>query len=47
MNRAWLQMLQELKQAESEFAGRLLAAETPSKAVSIYYEWVAMQLENA
>jgi hypothetical protein len=46
MNRAWLQKLRELRQAEAEFAGRLLAAKTPSEATIICHEWIAMRLEN-
>jgi hypothetical protein len=46
MNRAWLQKLRELRQAEAEFAVRLLAAKTPSEAAIICHEWIAMRLEN-
>jgi hypothetical protein len=43
MNRAWLQNLRELSQAEADFARRLLAAMTPSEAATICEEWIAMR----
>jgi hypothetical protein len=46
MNRAWLQKLRELRAAEAEFAGRLLAAKTPSEAATICHEWIVMRLDT-
>jgi len=46
MNRTWLERLREIRQIEAEFGSKLLAAKTPSEAVTICNEWMAKRLET-
>jgi hypothetical protein len=46
MNRTWLERLREIRQIEAEFGGKLLAARTPSEAVTVCNEWMARRLET-
>ena len=46
MNRWWLERLRELRQIESEFGDRLMAAKSPAEATTICHEWMAKRLET-
>jgi hypothetical protein len=46
MNRSWLERLREIRQIESDFGARLLAAKTPSEATTTCNEWMANRLET-
>jgi hypothetical protein len=46
INQSWLERLREIRQIESKFGARLLAAKTPSEATTIYNEWMAKRLET-
>lgn len=46
MNRSWLERLREIRQIESEFGARLLAASSPAEASSVCHEWMAQRLET-
>jgi hypothetical protein len=44
MNRSWLERLRKIRQIESEFGARLLAANSPAEATSVCQEWMAKRL---
>jgi hypothetical protein len=46
MNWSWLERLREIRQIESDFGARLLAAKTPSEATTTCNEWMAKRLET-
>jgi hypothetical protein len=46
MNRSWLERLREIRQIESEFGARLLAANSPAEASTVCHEWMAKRLET-
>jgi hypothetical protein len=46
MNRSWLERLREIRQIESDFGARLMAAKTPSEATTICNEWMTKRLET-
>ncbi len=45
MNRSRLEMLREIRQSESEFESRLLAASNHNEAIEICHEWMRHRLE--
>ena len=45
MNRSWLKRLQEIRQIDSDFGARLLAAHSPAEATDICNEWMRKHLE--
>jgi hypothetical protein len=45
MHRAWLGALREMREIESEFGMRLLAAKNPSEATNICSEWMAKRAQ--
>jgi hypothetical protein len=46
VNRSWLESLREIRQIESDFGNRLLAAKSSSEATAICNKWMAKRLET-
>ena len=46
MNRSWLESLREIRQIESHFGSRLLAARSESEATAVCKEWMAKRVQT-